>query len=227
MFDADTGGSAVLADGTVGRWTDKSGNSRNVSQSVANNRPTLKTGVINGKSVLRFDGSNDFLAGASATSDVPFPYSLFMVYKSSDTAGTFASFTRISGTFVAECVRKSAANTLQLLNQNGSTQDFATVTAADGSWHVGEAVFSGTASSMTFTVRANGGTTGNMTTARARNTTAVDRRLEIGAVVAAGTAGDLLDGDIAEVIAYGRTLTGAELSQVRKYLGNRYGITVT
>lgn len=227
MFDADTGGSPVAADGGVGRWVDKSGTSRNVVQSIANNRPLLKTGIVNGRSVLRFDGSNDILIPAAAGSDFAFPYSLFVVYQSSGAAGSIVSLPRVAGSFISEGLRKSAANTLQGIQQNGATTAEATVSASSADWHVAELVFSGTSASLTYTVRVNGGTTGNMTVARARNETAVGRRLEIGAAVVAGSTIDLLAGDIAEVIAYGRTLSAAELSRVRQYLGRRYGITVT
>lgn len=227
LFDAETGGSPTAADGEVGRWVDKSGNTRNVTQGTPNNRPRLKTGIVNGRNVLRFDGSNDLLEGVTATSDLPFPYSLFVVYQSSDTAGALVAFNRISGGNFFEGLRKSAANTFQGIQQNGAPGDgITTVSAADASWHVGEIVFSGTSASLTFTVRVNGGATGNMTTARARDATALDRKLQIGAAfVTSGS--DFLSGDIAEIIGYGRTLSASELSLVRQYLGSRYAITVT
>jgi hypothetical protein len=227
MFDADTGGSPVAADAGVGRWLDKSGTSRHVVQSVANNRPLLTTGIVNGRSVLRFDGSNDILIPESAGSDLAFPYSLFVVYQSSDAAGTIVGLNRVTGSFIGEGCRKSAASTLQGLQQNGASTAEATVTAASADFHVAELVFSGTSASLTYTVRANGGPTGNMTVARARDDSAQVRRLEIGGAFIAASAADLFAGDIAEVLAYGRTLSASELSRVRQYLGSRYGITVT
>jgi hypothetical protein len=227
LFDADSGGSLVAADGTVGRWVDKSNGGRTLTQGTANNRPVLKTGIVNGRNVLRFNGTSHILLGAITTSDLPFPYSLFVVYQSSDTAGALVTSTRTSGSFIAETIRKSAANALQGLQQNGSSGSDVTVTAADADWHVAEIVYSGTASSLTFTVRVNGGTTGNMTTARARDAFSATRALNVGGVFFGGSFIDHLQGDIAEIVAYGRTLSAAELSRVRQYLGRRYGITVT
>jgi hypothetical protein len=228
LFDADTGGSQVAPDGSVGRWVDKSGKGRNATQDVANNRPVLKTAVVNGRNILRFDGSNDFLEGDVSTSDLSFPYTLFAVYQSADAAGSIAGF-NINGTsFITENVRKSAANTLQGIQQNATNTAEVTVTAADASWHVAELVFTGTSSSLTYTVRVNGGTTGNMTTPRQRNTSAPARRLQIGNSVTSVDGNlDPLAGDIAEIIGYGRTLSAGELYRVRQYLGRRYGITVT
>jgi hypothetical protein len=223
LFDADTGGSPVAADGTIGRWVDKSGRGRNVTQGNANNRPTLRTAVVNGRSAVRFDGLDDALIGVTTESDLPFPYSLFAVYQSSDTSGAIVGSVRQTGSFIFEGLRKSGGNTLQGLQQNGQDNGIATATAASASWHVAELVFAGTTSSLTFTVRANGGTVGSMTTTRVRDSTVATRRLNIGNNV---DFADLLAGDIAEIIAYGRTLSGDELGAVRQYLGSRYGIAV-
>ncbi len=52
----------------VGAWQDQSGNARHVTQATAGSRPTLKLSIQNGLSVVRFDGSDDYLvAGASVS----------------------------------------------------------------------------------------------------------------------------------------------------------------
>ena len=80
LYDATSGGNLVSTDGaTVARWQDKSGNNRHATQSTANARPLLKTAVLNSKSVVRFDGSNDFLSVAS-NSGLNFGTSDFSVF---------------------------------------------------------------------------------------------------------------------------------------------------
>jgi hypothetical protein len=67
LYDATAGGSLVTTDGSaVARWNDKSGNNRHATQATSNARPLLKTGAngINSKTVLSFDGSNDFLTSS-------------------------------------------------------------------------------------------------------------------------------------------------------------------
>jgi hypothetical protein len=79
LFDATVGGSLVTADGAaVARWADKSGNNRHATQGTTNSRPLLRTNVKNGRNVLRFDGSNDWLQGDFPSVSV---YSAFAVIK--------------------------------------------------------------------------------------------------------------------------------------------------
>lgn len=61
LYTDDAGTTPVSADGdAIGRWSDKSGEAHHVTQATAGNKPTYKTGVQNGLSVIRGDG-NDFL----------------------------------------------------------------------------------------------------------------------------------------------------------------------
>lgn len=62
LYDAISGGSLVAPDGAVARWEDKSGNSRHATQATSGNRPLRKVSIQNSLDVLRFDGTNDYLA---------------------------------------------------------------------------------------------------------------------------------------------------------------------
>lgn len=63
LYDAASGGSLVAADGLVARIEDKSGNGNHCT-ATSGARPTLKTNIQNGRSILRFDGTN-YLTGAT------------------------------------------------------------------------------------------------------------------------------------------------------------------
>lgn len=56
LFDATSGGNTPADAGSVKRWQDKSGNDRHVTEATA--APTRRTGVQNGRDVVRFAGSN-------------------------------------------------------------------------------------------------------------------------------------------------------------------------
>jgi hypothetical protein len=66
LFNATTGGSNVAPGDGVARWEDISGNGNHLTQSTANNRPTLNAAQFNGNDALDFDGSNDSMALTSA-----------------------------------------------------------------------------------------------------------------------------------------------------------------
>lgn len=57
----DGSGSPVAPNGELYTWVEKSGYSRNGTQSVATKFPVRKIAILNGKDGVYFDGSNDFL----------------------------------------------------------------------------------------------------------------------------------------------------------------------
>jgi len=61
---------ATPIDNASAKWTDRSGNANHMFQATAANQPKLKTSIINGKKVVRFDSSaapnNDLLSLTSA-----------------------------------------------------------------------------------------------------------------------------------------------------------------
>ena len=54
----------------VGSWTDSSPLAHNLTQSTLGNKPTLRLAVKNGLSVVRFDGVDDYMDTAAATSTI-------------------------------------------------------------------------------------------------------------------------------------------------------------
>ena len=63
--------------GTVSRWHDQSGNGNDAVQASASRQPLMLANALNGKPVLRFDGSNDKLGFTGTTHMTQF--SLFVV----------------------------------------------------------------------------------------------------------------------------------------------------
>lgn len=66
LFQDDARTTPVTSDGDpIGGVTDKSGNGYHLSRSTASEKPTYKTNSQNGKSVARYDGSDDTLLNGS------------------------------------------------------------------------------------------------------------------------------------------------------------------
>jgi len=66
MDAADTT-TVTIASSAVSEWKDKSGNNRHLTQTTGGNRPTYISSAQNGLSVVRFDGTNDYLNGSGIT----------------------------------------------------------------------------------------------------------------------------------------------------------------
>ncbi len=245
-------GMRQLSDGTttvaanadpVGYWPDLSGNGYHATQSTTNNRPTYRTAVRNGRSVLRFDGLNDSCRVASFPLDAT--SSLFVVAQF-NTAGT-------SGNATGNLFIEHAANTSGggAINNNGifwCGQDKPAifvrrspsfVRAIDGQqswvgtdWGVFDfrvAAAANAVASMTYwkngVVRPNnseylagGAGTGSITSGQT-----VTAQLCIGS---RNQASVFSNGDYAEILIYNRPLTDAEHSSVRRSLGSKWGVTV-
>jgi len=78
LYDATSGGSNVVADASIARWEDRSGNAKHATQGTSGDRPLYKTGIIGGLDVVRFDGSSDDFDLVSITQAVPLH--VFCVY---------------------------------------------------------------------------------------------------------------------------------------------------
>lgn len=152
-----TGGSLVSADGqTVDVAQDAEGLARCMRQSTSGDRPTYKTGIVNGLSVLRFDGSTDFLTGNTTSAPGTAESSLACSDLVSASAGTYIVALSVASARAAQfsphqndvifgdqigdnlglSVSLSGATiTFYAYNHDGSRQSV-TVTGAQSTWHI-------------------------------------------------------------------------------------------
>jgi protocatechuate 3,4-dioxygenase beta subunit len=87
-LSANSGVGTSTDGAAIQTWNDRSGNNNNATQATAGNRPILKNNIQNGKPVVRFDGSNDFLQLPNSNASLNLTQgSLFTLAKSAD-AGT-------------------------------------------------------------------------------------------------------------------------------------------
>jgi hypothetical protein len=91
LFNSNTGGDRVTTDGTaIGRWEDKSGNSRHALQSTAGVRPTLKLNGQNRLSLIRMDGTQYFSAINTSAATSAFAICIFKIDNDPPTANILA-----------------------------------------------------------------------------------------------------------------------------------------
>jgi hypothetical protein len=227
-------------DAAVTTWHDRSTNLRHVTQTTVAQQPVMKTTVVNGRRIVRFDGTDDTLTRTSAFLSGQ-TGSVFVVGKS-DTAGSGV----VSGyAFLSQAdtaAASSAALTLDLVSTaageirprvferaNGVAANIlrgnSTVTTA---FHIFEYHSAGT--SYDFRID---GTTQGLTTEAGANDGAwfgdiTSTVVSVGALLYSPGQINFFDGDMAEMVVYdGVTLTSAQKSQVRMYLSSNYAIAAT
>jgi len=208
--------SSNLADGaSVTAWSDRSGNGNTITNPVATKQPIVKTNLYNGKHVVVFDGSNDFLNDVTPTG-----YSgengqtIFVAARWAAGAG---------GSFGNLVCTKAAGNELRLT----AGEDTASAIFCGGLYTAGV----GSGSSTNCYYLAHFDDAANETTLHKNfNQQTAGPGTETGAfssdVIRLGSRSDgslPFNGRINEVIIYNRRLTTDERLLVWLYASNRFG----
>lgn len=202
-----SGGSAASEDGDpVGYWLDKSSSSRNATQTSGVNKPTLKTNILNGKPVIRFDGNDRFSLGISIQSE---PRTIAIVYKKTSTVNSFIALGHSSNGETGDIIDwtdgsvYSVSSTKLGYSSSGQNTSFVVfVTTID-------------ATQATFTHRKNASSQ-TVTTGPTSGTSTID---QIGARVTSYGRGD-----IAELIAYDSALSLSDRQAVENYLNTKWSV---
>jgi hypothetical protein len=221
-YDAMDLSSISLSGSDVTQWNDLSGNARHATQGTSTNRPKSGTRTINGKNVIDFDGTNDYLindgVAASFTGEDK-PYTVFLVQQKDTTgrAGWVLNNTASARQFVYQ------VNEIMTLRDNNDVQVVQTLAGSDAT----TALFSTWRSSgLSFTgwinkTLVNTGTSYNIASITLNRST-------IGATASQGGVpnnfGNFYDGAMGELIYYNRQLTTTEVTQVQNYLSEKWGI---
>jgi hypothetical protein len=214
--------SLALNDGdAVASWTDLSGNANHAVQATEANKPLYKASVLNGKAVLRFDGSNDTLKTAAGIIAMNAAKSLFAVYRNAEL--TAANAVR---PVVGEGDTEATNNWFYIIDTFGTTLgrspglEFygstlnSNIIAGPGSWKIAAGSYAGGASGV---ARLFCGP--NMTAGTYSGTGNSD-----GLRIAYAPGGYILAGDIAEIIYYNTQLSVSDILKVIRYLKAQYEI---
>jgi len=205
----------AVADGdVVGAWADLSGAGNDATQATTAKKPLLKLNIVNGKSVVRFDGTDDFLA-VSPGSDFNFgtgDFSLFIVAEMTSTpavAGMFIAKRQHNNDFEyrwATAVMQITGPTVSGLQAVLTTQFY---------------IFGGIRDSGVFQHYRDGATDGVV----GAWATDIDNAHDLYINSRAGT--DYFTAlDCGEILIYNAALSTADRRRLEQYLAAKYNITL-
>jgi len=190
----------------IGTWAD-AGGSDDLTQNTSSKQPTLKTGQIGGKQVLRFDGTDDFLS--TLWSNISQPFQIFVVAQLrnlSDFAHLFDGGTRNENLFRAD--NASPRQWEVRANSNFKPAD------ADTNENIFTLLYDGGSS----VLRINGTQTGTGT---------VDTVDQTGLTLCARGEKNLFGAwDVGEIIVYSQDLSTSDRDEVENSLSKKWGITI-
>jgi hypothetical protein len=217
----------VTAGTVVSNWVDQSGLANNAIQTSATARPLLITNQVNGKPVVKFDGTNDYLMAVSpvwTNND----YSYFLVWKKDANAKTNGHVPMARASSLT-----SAGNNFTLYSTNGNSGFSADALGTDADAISGSSYGNTNAYFAVGVTRQNNVSKGTKlyvngalqgeSSVSATNTLVGTSGYEF-YLGGWGTAyGNL---SLAEVVVYDRSLLDGERQGVEKYLGLKYNISL-
>jgi hypothetical protein len=205
---ADAG---VIKDGGdfISQWDDQSGNNNHAAQTTADKQPRFFASIVNGKPVVRFDGSNDFLTTAINAM-----------------GGTEMTWIVVAkGSSYQSLIRAQSSGYLvypwnnQFINSaDGGTTGGITARMIANQWNIGVASYKTSGAMSTWC---------NGSLVYDRNANSADlpnEPLKFGSN--AGTS-EFSNADVAEIILYSRELTALERLRIEAYLSAKYAIYTT
>ena len=210
---------SIAQDGSnlASQWNDKSGQLYHVTQGVSANKATFTANAQVGKSVLAFDGNDEFAVPSGLFTLSAADNTIFAVAKrTAETASIETIFAMGQNAVGEKYGLRYSATAGAVLFQNGD--DGVTVSQTGGT-NTNYQILTGRRNGTTMAVSINNGA--EATSTAATNTTGIDL----------GRIGDLfganyLTGRIAQIIIYGRSLLATERTQVCIHLSNKWGIAI-
>lgn len=208
----------ALADGdAVSQWSDSSGNLNHAIQTTPANQPTYETSEINGRPVIRFDGTNDLLDN-NVSYDAR---TIFSVFRANTGLFPDEAFGQIWGSY-------NEATHIAIDTRGSNDQGFSFDGISPGSnarYALNGAVYSGlvdndNASPWTYDVS-------TLIAAEYSNTRSLTN-YTLGSTFPGHAVGSFqYGGDMAEIIVFDVALNTVRRRIVENYLAAKYGLTIT
>lgn len=223
-YDASNTSSITASSGNVTQWNDLSGNARHGVISGGGSSPTTGSATQNGKNVINFNGTNQFLiAPASITSN---NLTLFSVYRR-NSGNTYGRVFSLFPTGDNDYGNTSA------IEVHSSAQSFGGVTPPftggyrNGQHIAGSTISYGTTYLFSATLNGVNWSQNNSGTIVAGTTSATllnANQNNLGAGSGSGGGDAYFTGFYAEQIIFTRVLSNEEITTVRNYLSSKWGV---
>jgi hypothetical protein len=211
-FDA---GQEAYADGSpVTRWTDRSGNGRDLTSFDSGSAATFRSNVVNGRPALEFDGARSLLKTYAATFTLAQPDTFFIVYRDLDTVEGYVFDSR--NTSVRQLLGRASTGNLEMYAD-------IPLSAKPTFPFAGFELWSGTFAGPTSTLYRNGavaaqGNAGNGSLSG----------FTVGALSTSAQYGYSYSHSlVAEVLWYSGTLSATDRQAVTDWLNQKYGVIST
>ncbi len=209
--DAITG----LSDGDLlTAWPDSSGNGYVTNQPISTHAPAYKTGIVNGKPVVRFSATRGDAVRSSAPTSAS-DQTLFVVLKPN--SGSLSGTPMIRNPDVGALLLRLSSGKIDLVRAGVAIIGTGGTTLSSSSF----SIICGTYSSATsWAVYLNGTADGSGSTTVTLTSGGVMNGLGSDGIF----GGNSFDGDIAELITYSAVLGSTDRGTVTSYLQSKYGI---
>ena len=234
-LDAADATSITQSGGTVSQWNDKSGNGYNFTQATTSNQPTFVSSGTNGLSLLRFNGTNQYLGGGTTLNIGTNDIAVFAVCK-------YAAGTTLGSSYVfAKSLYGGAASRILFGVQSMGIGDG----TGGNIWWQGSAYessytsyhsvqFVTTRASGTNTYYANGtqfyqinpGVDTSTNWSSGYNMIVGGYNNPSGGISPPQT-GLYMNGDICEILIYAATITTTQRQTIESYLAQKWGLTAS
>jgi hypothetical protein len=203
---ADAG--VTITSGKVSSWTDQAGADQNGLQGTATYQPTLVAGALNGKPVVRFNGSGMYFSSPVS----PTSFSIFVVGKNSKPTESYSMILGPGGNNPNNQIRwENGTQALFVGTGNG----LPTITSTIGNTRVYHAL-SATYNGSTMRIFRDG----NLISTHTFTTSGPFTLSTIGSYYSSS----FLNGDIAEILVYPSALSEADRGTVNSYLRGKYAL---
>ncbi|MDA9120257.1 hypothetical protein N9J83_09005, partial [Opitutales bacterium] len=207
-LDASDASTITETNGSVSQWADKSGNGNHAVQENEARKPTFGSITLDGKTVINFDGSSDFLDSPNLSISQPYTFAIVAKTNNNSTGRDFL-FDQSGSGGGRSIIAMDFNGKIQLWANSWGNTNFST----PFDFFVLSAVFNSSDSSLSL----NGNNVANLNP----GTSSLNGGVRIGAHQ---NTADFLKGSIAEFLIFNENLNSSARASVEAYIAHKWGL---